>query len=377
MRKSNLAEPLLAGEKNESAKAASGDANSGEVQQRKNGKGYTHLEGSYGYSSRELTERDGVCCYWCGCAPRCSGNIKTLCTVIILFSTISIAQLLGSFIANSLALLGDSISMGIDTLTFMGNLYGECSVSRHRVTIQLVASGISLLALFLATISVIIEAVDRLMYSDKYIVDPYIVLGFSFVGLCFDVICFVAYYKWGSDPFDPSTMIPKSSPKSIANKNGPAETESGGTSRQDANTEMEPVVSFGANHADLEAALVDSQIARINMCSALMHVGSDALRSITTLIEGLLILYTDLDSENTDAVASLIVSTIIVFGAVGALIQWGHQCAKHYRGELISRSPTDISKHFSSSQMEPGGEEVKKEIKKEAPDSTGYKALER
>ena len=51
---------------------------------------------------------------------------------------------------------------------------------------------------------------------------------------------------------------------------------------------------------------VEIELGRINMCSALMHVASDALRSITTLIEGFLILYTDLDSENTDAVASLV-----------------------------------------------------------------------
>mmetsp|Transcript_343 Transcript_343/g.490 ORF Transcript_343/g.490 Transcript_343/m.490 type:complete len:412 (-) Transcript_343:679-1914(-) len=346
--------------------------------------------------SEEAAAEAGLCCYLCGCRPRCSGNIKTLLTVIVLFSVVSIAQLLGSWFANSLALLGDSISMGIDTLTFCGNLYAECSISKHRVTIQLVASGISLFALSIFTISVIVEAIDRLYYSDKYTVDPYIVLGFSFVGLCFDVICFVAYYYWGSDPFDPTAFEPeygqhkkledKPSSKAMITSERrfslgppppsrentyPAQRANGFYSeREESGKEATTVLSREPTSLELSSpeyeAMVEVEMARINMCSALMHVGSDALRSITTLIEGLLILYTDLDSENTDAVASLIVSSIIVIGTIGAIWQWGQQCLRHYRGDLISATPSDLtfpgSEKKSSDKMSSSGQKMLKSV---------------
>jgi len=356
-------EPLLKNEKE--LKALVSDSNDVATSKGKR-------DNYYGNDDSTSSTSVGLCCWLCSCRPRCSGNIKTLITVIILFSVVSIAQLLGSFISNSLALLGDSISMGIDTLTFCGNLYAECSVSRHRVTIQLVASGVSLLALSLFTISVIVEAVDRLMYSDKCTVDPYIVLGFSFVGLCFDVICFIAYYYWGSDPFDPSAFDDGQQQQQQQQQlcqgteseaeegwqpklyNHPAKRLSNGfhSSRPPHDQEMgdknEGVHGGGGSSLSreptaLQEAFVKSQMARMNMCSALMHVGSDALRSITTLIEGLLILYTDLDSENTDAVASLIVSTIIVIGTIGALYEWAHQCSRHYRGELLTPTPSDLA----------------------------------
>jgi len=314
MRKPRLDEPLLAAKKEMQAP----------VSEKQNGQHpAVDVDGA-----NEEEVHQGWCCRMCSCTPRWSGNIKTLITVIVLFSVVSIAQLLGSYIANSLSLLGDSISMGIDTLTFIGNLYAECSTSKHRVTIQLVASGVSLVALCLFTISVIVEAVDRLLYSDKCTVDPYIVLGFSFVGLVFDITAFLAYYYWGMDPTDPATTDPSS------------------TANKQKNQKKEICLEDGVE------VDVGREMARINMCSALMHVASDALRSITTLIEGLLILYTDLDSENTDAVASLIVSSIIVIGAIGALFSWGHQVARHYRGELISPAqspPPDL----------PGGTEKK------------------
>mmetsp|Transcript_9848 Transcript_9848/g.14808 ORF Transcript_9848/g.14808 Transcript_9848/m.14808 type:complete len:331 (+) Transcript_9848:74-1066(+) len=271
--------------------------------------------------------------FWCrvfSCRPKCSGNIKTLITVIILFSVVSIAQVVGSYIANSLALLGDSISMGIDTLTFCGNLYAECSTSKNKVAIQLIASGVSLLALSLFTVSVMVEAIDRLYYSDKVTVDPYIVLGFSFVGLCFDIVGFLAYYYWGQD-LGPSIQ------EDHSKDHKPTTKENG--------EELLPVVELVDPSADE---------GNINILSALMHVASDALRSITTLIEGFLILYTDLDSENTDAVASLIVSTIIVVGTIAALISWagevqryfGEDAKELFSGDLKEDNPRGARYHI-------------------------------
>jgi len=345
-----------------------------------------------GVDDSEMEAEVGMCCRLCACRPRWSGNIKTLITVIILFSVVSIAQLVGSVMSSSLALLGDSISMGIDTLTFCGNLYAECSTSKHRVTIQLTASGLSLLALSLFTVSVIVEAVDRLMYSDKVEVDPYIVLGFSFVGLCFDVIGFVAYYYWGSDFTDPNSMHDKTIQDTNADHNNNNKSSSSKNNNNNSSNnnqqQLVQVVKHGVSDGDgidkdknngfggeyerqSEQMEVEIELGRINMCSALMHVASDALRSITTLIEGFLILYTDLDSENTDAVASLIVSTIIVIGTVGALISWAQQVMKHCRGELISRPSSSAGDRLLENKSN-GSAALYKKLENVATDSTSY-----
>jgi len=64
-----------------------------------------------------------------------------------------------------------------------------------------------------------------------------------------------------------------------------------------------------------------------NMCAALLHVGSDLLRSTTTLIEGIIIIVVsnrggDISSTQADGVSTLAVCSIIVIGATAALITW-------------------------------------------------------
>jgi len=61
---------------------------------------------------------------------------------------------------------------------------------------------------------------------------------------------------------------------------------------------------------------------QINMLSALLHVVSDTLRSITTLIEGILIKYFATDSVTTDAYAAIFVFSLIAVSMIFFIIKW-------------------------------------------------------
>mmetsp|Transcript_125324 Transcript_125324/g.401365 ORF Transcript_125324/g.401365 Transcript_125324/m.401365 type:complete len:99 (-) Transcript_125324:150-446(-) len=61
------------------------------------------------------------------------------------------------------------------------------------------------------------------------------------------------------------------------------------------------------------------------MRSAFLHVGADFLRSLTTVVEGLAVLFANTDGRATDDIASWIVSSTIFIGALFALASWSQQ----------------------------------------------------
>ena len=60
------------------------------------------------------------------CGAELSGNSITLITAAFLFALITGVQYVFALIANSLALQADCLSMGVDALTYLGNLAVEC-----------------------------------------------------------------------------------------------------------------------------------------------------------------------------------------------------------------------------------------------------------
>ena len=101
------------------------------------------------------------------CAGRLviSSNAKVLIVAICAFGAITVAQSVAAVFANSLALLGDCASMGVDTLTYCGNLYAEVvpqGSPRETKKAQLIASAASLLVLSSVTVAVVLDAKERI-----------------------------------------------------------------------------------------------------------------------------------------------------------------------------------------------------------------------
>jgi len=198
---------------------------------------------------------------------------EALIVTLLLFSILTPAQFIAAFIANSLALLGDCASLTVDTASYAFNLWAECIDSKHKERNQFMATALSILILLGITGYVIYESLDVFFggqVSDED-VNQYIIFGFSIAGLLFDAIALWVLAK--------------------------AKKEKSATSAGD-----------------------------LNLLSAILHVFADLMRSLTTLVESVLIWCFDYDSSLVDAWAALIVCALILIPCV-ALIR---QCIIEY-----------------------------------------------
>ncbi|KAJ9466151.1 hypothetical protein DIPPA_04966 [Diplonema papillatum] len=219
----------------------------------------------------------------CGCVW--SQHARTFFLSLVLFATITVAQATGALLANSLALLSDCVTMGVDTITYGMNLTVECRKDRNsstRARNQLIASGISLFSLLGITLYFLCEAAQDAIdkpwetAEDDDDVNPYIVLAFAIAGIAFDVVCLVPYFLYRNKPADQNT----------------------------------------------EAMLNTAHTAHMNLCSALLHVSADFLRSLTTFFESLAILLLDVDGRKADTYAAIVVSGSIIVGLGKPIFNW-------------------------------------------------------
>jgi len=204
---------------------------------------------------------------------RCSPNIQALVLSSFLFALITVVQVFAAHIARSQALLMDCISMGVDALTYMGNIVVECKKrdnGEHEVS-QLVVVACSLGCLIYFTIDAARESFETVQacnageVPEGDDVNGYITLGFAVGGVVFDLACLLAFHS--------------------SNK----KTGSG---------------------------------KQVNMFTALLHVSADFLRSTSTFVMSLLILLTDFDSTCMDAWTSLFIGATIICGALTGVWGW-------------------------------------------------------
>lgn len=196
-----------------------------------------------------------------------SGNVRVLVLTAVLFALITLAQIVAALAANSLALLQDSVSMGVDAVTYVGNIVVETQRGRHmEVALEVSFGLVSITVLLVFTLLFMLEARTRLTSADDSggkdeETNPYIVLAFAIWGLVFDLAAMLA---------------------------------------------------FLLNHRK------SSDGKKINMCTAFLHVGADFLRSSTALIASILMLGFGYNTGHTDAWASLLVGGVILGGATTA-----------------------------------------------------------
>jgi divalent metal cation (Fe/Co/Zn/Cd) transporter len=219
-----------------------------------------------GYSQRTIT-KDG--------SSYLTPNIKTLVMSAFLFSLITIVQVFAAHVAHSQALLMDCISMGVDAVTYMGNIVVELRKrdgTDHKGT-QLIACAISLSCLLYFTYDAMQESWGSVRVcqgwdtegGDEDDVNGYITLGFALCGLAFDTACLWAFY--------------------VSNKkNGEAR--------------------------------------HVNMFTALLHVAADCLRSTSTAVMSILILWGGVNSSCADAYTSILIGVTIIIGGFVGILSW-------------------------------------------------------
>lgn len=246
-----------------------------------------------------------------------SGNVKSLMITFLLFTSITSAQVVGALIAGSQALLMDCVSMGVDSITYLVNIYAECNPNmKNPKRDRLLASFVSIVVLIVVTATFIKEAIETIQAGgggDDDNVDgdrmAIIVFAFAVVGLIFDIVSLVSYCCL--------TDTNKKQDKTEPLLDG-----------------ADVIVSNGDEL--VSATTADARSAKLNMVSALLHVFSDFLRSTTTLVESILLFTWNIDPVLIDAWSSLIVSGLILIGACGTLFAWiieVRDYCKHGEGE--------------------------------------------
>jgi len=246
--------------------------------------------------------------YCCGCL--CSAwngipitnNTKALFVMMILFAVISLAQYFAADAVKSQALKADVISMAVDALSYLGNIFGESAESpAQRIVTQLFFSMVSLVLLVYFNSTTFVESLelfnetkseDYVMSSDDVSSEGIVVITFAGLGLVFDAVSLYAY-------------------KFYAQKDADREFEA----MQAELTELEKT---GEDAAKIQKPA-------INMLSALLHVSADLFRSTSTFVLGVLMVSGALnpkEQDQGDAILALIIGGTIYFAAVYALYEW-------------------------------------------------------
>ena len=205
-------------------------------------------------------------------------NVRALAAVLALSVTWTLMQLVGAQLANSESLRSDALAMCVDGAAYALNLVAEVR-PEHERSIKLAAPFISAVLLLVVTATSLMDAIETLLGAgDDESVDGGLVLAFGAAMLLVDVAMVITIFFRGNAPG-----------------------------------------AVAWCHVSLRTEL--------NLSSALSHVIADALRSLTQVVVGTVILSGG-PSETVDAFGSLVISSTILVGAILLLqevaMQWRH-----------------------------------------------------
>lgn len=240
---------------------------------------------------------------------------KSLFAMFLLNTVFSCAQIVAALHANSLALLADSGTMLVDSVTYAFNIYAEyvraTTDDDARVrTVDVFASTFSVIALVVVTVYVFVGSLQRLVQADdndgEETVNGRLVVEFAVGNLVLDVVMCVSFWR-GSG----------------RGNEGEEDNDDGDESEERRNLEAPLLTEDGESHTAvrwLPHALRD-----INMCSAFSHLFADTLRTTTELVGGAIESAVESESLKTDAISSIIVSFFIFFAALVVVYEAYHR----------------------------------------------------
>lgn len=237
-----------------------------------------------------------------------TNNTKALFVMMVMFTVITLGQYFAAAAVGSQALKADVVSMGVDAVSYFGNICGECpKYPAQRIVTQLLFSLISLALLVGFNTQIIMESIDMLKNpepsEDSYL-EGIIVIVFAGLGLVFDFTCLFFYrhfaLKQAKEDYEAA----------LAERNALKAVPEGGEGQETA----------AGDDADVKL-----QKPEVNMLSALLHVSADLFRSTSTFILGILMVSGALTEEQQaegDTILAIIISSTIYLGAIYAIYEW-------------------------------------------------------
>ena len=276
--------------------------------------------------------------------------MRALWAIFVLNTLFTATQFVGARAANSLALMGDTGTMAIDSLTYAINLAAEYHKeklgAKQSAMVEICASLVSVVALIAVTVFVIRDALERLNQvgeeGESEEVNPVIMLVFTSVNLLMDFAMCASIVLRSTGGLtgclaarccsrnSHCQAVPRSEDQSAPSAPTAEPVVSGAAGDRTAAPGVHAAMEAGDEpHADdADGALADGGASvlglselnvsakdNLNLCSAFAHVLADTMRTLTEMLCGLIIAVTDLDSERTDALGSLVVCGVILFVA--------------------------------------------------------------
>jgi len=255
-------------------------------------------------------------CLGCWNGIPLTNNVRALIIMMFMFASISLAQYFAADYCGSQALKADVVSMAVDAVSYLGNIFGESSdIPAQRIILQLLFSAVSVGLLLYFNTQIIMESIDGLRGIETEGEPPAanpdaegtIVIVFAGLGLTFDFICLFAYWFY-------------------AKKDAAIEYE-----------EMRRKAELsGELGKDINANLkMKIEKPHINMFSALIHVSADLFRSTSTFVLGVLMVsgsLSDDQADQGDGILAVIISSTIYLAAALALFEWFKSTNEWYSG---------------------------------------------
>eukprot|EP00041_Stephanoeca_diplocostata_P010072 m.159587 g.159587 ORF g.159587 m.159587 type:complete len:351 (-) comp18007_c0_seq12:2559-3611(-) len=214
-------------------------------------------------------------------------NSMLLWIALVSFSLFAVSEFVAALLANSESLLGDSITMMVDGMTYGINLWADRAklgkTERQKIKIDLLAPGASIVALVIVTIYVTWIAIVTLKKTtagdaspgDTDKVNPTVMWAFATVNLILDFGNIAMFF------------VKKSSTN-----------------------------AYCGYYLDCTCSGAAGSDGDLNMLSALAHVGADTLRSVAVLIAGSLAAAGVASGAEMDASGAIVVSIAIVLSII-------------------------------------------------------------
>jgi Co/Zn/Cd efflux system component len=258
---------------------------------------------------------------------------------VTLFMLFAVSELTGAMFSGSLSLLGDSVSMIVDVLSYISGIYVEWYKTNHgrftkwsRINVEVVIPSLSMLSLIGVTLYITIDAVKVLLHPPTVNdVNVDYLYSYAAANLLVDLIVSFLFFFRGTDIFQEPSSVPVLSLDTSVNFDDP----------DDEFGHLDDILDFPlksekvdhANSKSLSALsnlfFVDTanhggdQKANLNMISAFTHVFGDTLRTISMFVAALISTLSGIDGDICDAWAAIIValSILVICGPILADIK--------------------------------------------------------
>lgn len=261
---------------------------------------------------------------------------------ITLFAVFAIAEFIGAIASDALTLLGDSISMSVDVVTYICNAYVEWYKSNHiglnnrsMICVEIVIPILSVVALLGTTFYIVIDAINLLRHPPvKDDVNVEYLFSYSVGNFVVDVICSGLFYIRRNQIFQEEAAVPKISLNTTISFNpeddldvDDEEKEFGVLGGESSRSTPSSSTHFD-RHEDMAGSSScwttctsclscgccssSSKHVNINMMSAFVHILGDTLRTIAIFLAAFVSTVTGIDGDICDAWAAILVSGSIL-----------------------------------------------------------------